>query len=167
MTPLQRTLLATGLPAAALVSFCCLVQGGPAPLLVNESPSLPRGLYLRAPSAPPERGAVVALRQPAAVRPYLARLGVPAETRLLKRVAAAPGDQVCADGARLVAPHRLVSVQARDRVGASLPVWRGCGPLGPDERFLLGDTPTSFDSRYFGPVPSARIEGVYRAIVTW
>ena len=54
-----------------------------------------------------------------------------------------------------------------DRNDVVLPIWRGCRPLAENEVFLLGDTPTSLDSRYFGPVSVARIEGVYREILTW
>lgn len=140
---------------------------GPAPAILNESPSLPRGLYLRNEGAAPERGAIVTVAQPPSVRAYLARLGMPANVRLLKRVAATPGDAVCSDGRWLLAPGRMVEVRGKDRTGAALPVWRGCRRLGPDEHLLLGDTPTSLDSRYFGPVTTARIEGVYREILTW
>lgn len=140
---------------------------GPSLAIVNESPSLPKGLYLRKDAATPVRGAIVTLAQPLAVRPYLARLGMPPDVRLIKRVAATAGDAVCSDGRWLVAPQRMVEVRGVDRTGAALPVWRGCRRLGPDEHFLLGDTPTSLDSRYFGPVRTAQIEGVYREILTW
>ena len=153
--------------ALGLATVGVLAGQGPAPALINESPSLPEGLYLRTATADAPRGAVVAIRQPAAVRPYLAGLGVPADVRLLKRVAARGGDAVCSDGRWLIAPMRLVRIHAHDRAGAPLPAWRGCRLLAPDERLLLGDTPTSLDSRYFGPVTTARIEGVYREALAW
>ena len=61
----------------------------------------------------------------------------------------------------------MVEVRGVDRTGAALPVWRGCRRLAPDERFLLGDTPGSFDSRYFGPVRTRDLEGVFRETLTW
>lgn len=167
MTRPRRLVLFSVVPAAGLLALGGVATPGPAPLLVNESPSLPRGLYVRAAGAPTDRGAVVALRQPPEVRPYLARLGMPAEVRLIKRVAATGGDTVCSDGRWLIAPMRMVRIHARDRAGAALPAWRGCRRLGPDERLLLGDTPASLDSRYFGPVSRDRIEGVYRELLTW
>jgi len=39
--------------------------------------------------------------------------------------------------------------------------------LRTDELFVLGDTPGSFDSRYFGPIRRAQVEGVYRETLTW
>jgi len=134
--------------------------------LINESPSLPRGLYLRA-GATLERGAVVAIAQPAASRAYLMRLGMPNEVLLLKRVAAVGGDSVCAGSGIVRTPGRQVRTLDRDRQGAALPVWRECRRLARDELFLLGDTPASFDSRYFGPVLRGEAVGVYREVLTW
>ena len=98
---------------------------------------------------------------------YLARQGMPPEVRLIKRVAATGGDAVCSDGRWMIAPMRTVRIHDRDRNGAPLPAWRGCRRLAADERLLLGDTPSSLDSRYFGPVTTAQIEGVYREALTW
>ncbi|MDZ4059791.1 MAG: S26 family signal peptidase [Brevundimonas sp.] len=155
------------------VSVFVLCLGGlvadrtPALALVNESPSLPRGLYLRDPGATPGRGATVALAQPAAGRTYLRSLGMPAEVLLIKRVAAVGGDRVCRRGDAIELAGRSVPVRGRDRRGAVLPQWRDCRRLGPDELFLLGDTAGSFDSRYFGPVRRDDVEGVFRESLTW
>lgn len=152
----------TVLSVAALIA-----DHAPAAALINESPSLAKGLYVRAAGEGPSVGAIVATPQPAIARAYLRRQGMPAQVLLIKRVAAAAGDRVCAQGDRLILPGRIVPVLARDRQGVALPAWSGCRRLGPGELFLLGDTPGSFDSRYFGPVPARAIEGVYREGVTW
>lgn len=138
----------------------------PALALVNESPSLPRGVYLRR-GWEPGIGSIVAIPQPEASRSYLAALGMPAEILLIKRVAAQGGDQVCRDHDRVRTPHRTVRALAGDRSGVALPAWSGCHRLGADELFLLGDSPDSFDSRYFGPVRRTAITGVYREVLTW
>jgi len=152
----------SGLAALALASAVA-----PPLALINESPSLPVGLYLRDPGAQPGPGAVVAAVPPPGARAYLARLGAPAEARLLKRVAAVGGQQVCAHPGQLLTPDRRVKVRSHDRQGAVLPIWRGCRVLEPDELILLGDTPGSFDSRYFGPVRRADLDGVYRRALAW
>lgn len=167
MISLTHTALLALAPTAAVVSLALAATFQPALALVNESPSLPRGVYLRDLAAEPVRGAIVAIDQPASVRPYLARMEMPASVRLIKRVAAEGGDHVCSDGRHLIAPGRVVAVRAHDRAGVALPVWRGCRRLAAGERLLLGDTPTSLDSRYFGPVSVARIQGVYREALTW
>lgn len=144
-----------------------LADRSPALALVNESPSVPRGLYLRHPGGRPVRGSLVALAQPRAARPYLASLSMPGEVLLIKRVAAVAGDPVCREGGHVRTPGRRVDVLARDRRGAILPGWTGCRRLAPGELFLLGDTPGSFDSRYFGPVRTSAVEGVFRETLTW
>lgn len=156
---LAGAVLLTGVGAAA--------ERLPSPALINESPSLPRGLYLLAPGEPIGAGAVVAIPPPAAARRYLGGLGMPVEVQLLKRVAAAGGERACAGPGAVATPRRTVAVRARDRRGVRLAAWRGCRSLGADELFLLGDTPGSYDSRYFGPVSRREVSGPYRAVLTW
>ncbi|MFT4954925.1 MAG: type IV secretory pathway protease TraF [Brevundimonas sp.] len=154
-------------PLVLLLTAGAVVRSGPPPILINETASLQRGLYLRIPRAEPARGSIAAVPQPDAAGAYLARLGVPPELPLIKRVAAAGGDRVCADGQGLIAPYRVVAVRSRDRQGRPLPVWRGCRILEADELLLLGDSPNSFDGRYFGPVRRNQILGIYREAITW
>jgi len=155
----------------ALVTWGCVsmsMDQTPALALVNESPSLPRGVYVRSWRAEPRVGNTVALDQPPPVAAaYLGGLGMPSEVRLIKRVAGGGGETACFEnGAVTVGRHRVASFE-RDRRGALLPRWTGCRVLKADELFLLGDTPGSFDSRYFGPVNRSAIEGVYREVLTW
>jgi type IV secretory pathway protease TraF len=152
------------LPAAALA----LASRSPSPLaLLNESPSVPKGLYVRSLDQDLRPGRFVTLEQPATARPYLAGLGVPLDLRLLKRVAATGGEVVCASGGRLRAPRADVAVPDRDRRGVALTPWRGCRALAADEILLLGDSPASFDGRYFGPVRRTAVEGVYAEVLQW
>jgi conjugative transfer signal peptidase TraF len=167
MTRVPRLTLWTAVPASALLLLGAAAESGPPWLLVNESPSLPEGVYLRRPAAPLLRGALVAAPQPAVARAYLGRLGMPAEVALLKRVAAVSGDRVCAEPDAIAVAGRRVPVRAVDRLGRALPRWSGCRTLGPDDLFLLGDTSSSFDSRYFGPVRRTAVSGPYREILTW
>jgi len=141
-------------------------RDGPPPLLVNESPSLPMGVYRRL-GDDIRRGAIVAAPQPDRGRPYLAGLGMPAEVVLIKRVAAVGGDRVCVQGDRVVAGETVRTAHSRDSRGRRLPRWSGCRRLQEGELFLLGDTPGSFDSRYFGPVDRTAVTGVYREVFRW
>lgn len=158
---------ALGVVVVLLGIAAAVADRTPALALINESPSLPRGLYLREIGAPPGGGATVALAQPPAARAYLGPLGMPPDVLLIKRVAAVEGDLVCREAGGVRAPGRNVGVLDRDRRGEALPQWRGCRRLGAGELFVLGDTPGSFDSRYFGPVDVDDLDGVFREIVTW
>lgn len=153
---------AAGLVALAIAA--ALTPGPPA--VVNESPSLPRGLYV-ASAREIGRGSVVMLQQPDAARRYLVQLGFPAELPLLKRVVGLPGDPVCASPDAVRVAGRSARILAADSRGTALPAWRGCRRLAHDELFLLGDSAASFDSRYFGPVRVADVRGPYREVLTW
>lgn len=153
---------------AGLAVLGALDAGAERPIaLVNESLSLPRGLYLLAPTRTPRRGAVAAFAQPAGARAYLAQLGAPPEMQLLKRVSAVAGDRVChRDGTIEVAGH-VLPVATHDRRATALPAWRDCRRLAAGEVFMLGDTRESFDSRHFGPVEIQEITGVYEGVLSW
>lgn len=156
-----------GLPAAALGLLAASATQMPKLVVLNESPSLPRGLYVRAMDQVVNRGAIVAVAQPDRARAYLAGLGMPAGVPLLKRVAAMGGDVACAAGGAVHLPDRVLPVQSHDRLGATLPVWRSCERLPADDVFVVGDSANSFDSRYFGPVSRQQVDGVFRELVTW
>ena len=153
------------LPLAAMVAGIALVGfsviARPQPRLVwNASASAPIGLY-RVISGAPERGDFVLVRiqksieKLAAVRGYL-----PAGVPLIKRIAAVAGDDVCAFNRAIIVNGEIVVRQRDvDRAGRPMPRWNECRELVQGEFFLLGDAPDSFDSRYFGPVTSARVIG--------
>ena len=155
---------------AALAAVPCVatVLVSPQPLLLwNASASTPRGLYRVHPGAAVHRGdGIVAwLAEPyrslAARRGYLP-LGVP----LVKRIAAVPGDRVCAHGATVSINGNMAAVRkSLDALGRALPAWRGCRDLGAHEYLLLGESPWSFDGRYFGPTDKRDIVG--RAVLLW
>lgn len=164
---LPRVGLYVCLPVLALSALGGAADHARGLFLVNESPSLPEGLYVRTADRRPDRGAVVAVPQPPVAQAYLGPLGMPAEVLLLKRVAAVGGDVVCSDEAAVRWPGGRAPVGAVDRRGRPLPRWAGCRRLAADELFLLGDTPASFDSRHFGPVSRSAVAGVYREMVRW
>jgi type IV secretory pathway protease TraF len=86
----------------------------------------------------------------------------------LKAIAAGEGDVVCTAGNQLVINGRRVApVLSVDSHGARLPRWGGCRRLASGEAFAFsGRVPTSFDSRYYGPIATATAQ-VYRPIFTW
>lgn len=143
----------------------------PLPRLVwNASSSAPVGLYHVIPTSPAMpigRGDMVIARLAppwralAAARRYL-----PTNVPLVKRVAAQPGDTVCASGDTLsLGGKLLVRRLARDRMGRVLPWWQGCIRLRAGQYLLLmRDKPGSFDGRYFGITKSTEIVGQARLL---
>lgn len=122
-------------------------------LVWNASASAPVGLYAVGDRAEFVRGDMVIARVPGEFRMFAARRHyLPANVPLVKRVAAAAGDEVCAAGARVTVNGRVVAVRLdRDGAGRPMPWWSGCAKLGAGEYFLLmADSAASFDGRYFG-----------------
>jgi conjugative transfer signal peptidase TraF len=130
-------------------------------LVWNVSASAPIGLYrvIHDNAAPGDLVLVHApesVQQLAEERDYL-----PSKVPLVKRIAAARGDTVCAAGNAIFINRRRVAERlTTDRLGRPLPSWSGCHLMDEDEVFLLmEDVADSFDSRYFGPIPIAAIIG--------
>lgn len=156
----RRRLAALG-AAAVLLTAVPLFIDMPLRLIWNASASVPRGLYLVS-AAAPRRGELAVVRpQPSVARFMDRRRYVPLGIPLLKPVAAVPGAHVCRVGADVTVDRaRLATALRADRLGRPLPVWSGCHHLGNGELFLLaGASPSSFDSRYFGPVAASDVIG--------
>lgn len=149
--------------AALIASFIALHRAQDM-VLYNGSASMPVGFYRRV-----ERdigvGAIVTVRAHRVAPGYARQRDAGPRFRLLKHVAATSGDVVCAANNEIringeVATRR----QTRDSAGRALPTWSGCVTLLSDQLLLLGDSPNSFDSRYFGVVSVDDIEGVWRPL---
>lgn len=139
------------------------------PIIINESASMAKGAYTRLGNATAlKRGDIIAMPMHAPAKAYLVeQLGYPEDTMLIKRVAGLSGDIMCRDGNTVTIGAKTVQAASHDRRGIPLPIWKECIALSPNEVFLLGDNPSSFDSRYFGPVTASQISGTYQAVMTW
>jgi conjugative transfer signal peptidase TraF len=139
-------------------------------LFFNPSASAPRGWYwqrspavyatgMRVFAALPEDAALLAEE-----RRYL-----PREIPVLKRIVAGPADTVCErQGEVRINGHLVARALPEDRLGRPLTPWQGCRVLTSKETFLLSlETPASFDSRYFGPLPAEALRGQAIALWTW
>ena len=158
--------------AVSAAAVCALIAASPSPsrslFVWNASASAPIGLYRVRHDDEVSRGdLVLAIPDPstaklAAQRHYLP-LGVP----LVKRVAGVEGDTICARGDAIslngvVAATRL----SADHQAHKLPAWIGCRTLHDEVFLLMVNIPDSFDGRYFGPTPRARIAGQLEPIWT-
>lgn len=134
--------------------------------LWNDSPSEPKGVYVKV-IDPPRVGEIVAFMAPPPAFPYAnRRLGYLHQIPILKALAAGQGAQVCAQNGVLKISGKVVAaVMATDSQGAPLPHWDGCRSLAVGEFFAFSDrVPNSFDSRYFGPIDGRRIFAAYRPL---
>ena len=136
-------------------------------LLWNASASAPIGLWHVVPDAPSKRGGMVIVRLAEPWRSLAARRRyLPANVPLIKRIAAEPGDRVCAIGADIIVEGaRIATRRQHDGAGRAMPHWQGCQVLRDGATLLLMDDPASFDGRYFGP--TARRDIIGRAYPLW
>ena len=142
-------------------------------VLLNRSASIPLGLYVRDFGAEPKQGRIVAFHVPDAAEPTVKRYveqSIPALNNLLiiKRIVAGPGNSYCLKGdTAFIDSKAIATVERQDSRGNALPIWKECRPFDPSEYFVFSDVPHSFDSRYYGPINNADIEGVFQPLWTW
>lgn len=157
-----------GLLGLGIAGLAATIVAPPRPrLLWNASASAPVGLYHVSPGAALERGDLVIARVPPRARRLAAdRRYLPMNVPLVKRIAALPGDRVCAVGSQLFVNGRSVAVRrATDGQGRPMPWLHGCLTLGDGRLLLLIRDPASFDGRYFGPTRSSEVIG--KASLIW
>ena len=157
------------------VTLAMLAAASSVGLRVNTTASMPRGLWRVVDyDAPLRRGEVVAICPPditpvrqGAERGYIPVGGCPGGYEpLVKPIAATAGDVVdISIGGWVSVNGQAVpdtAQLARDSAGRALsPVPPGAYPVGLGDVWVLsGHDPRSFDSRYFGPVPAANVQGV-------
>ena len=145
---------------------------------LNETPSVPVGLWRVSAVAVLERGRVVSFCPPATDvflearrRGYLKRGNCSGALEpILKVLAGLPGDEVLQTAEALfingrALPHsKALKTDAQGRPLPALASRRFVIRAG--EGMVVGDHPRSLDSRYFGPLPLAAIEGEARPILT-
>jgi len=166
--PLRLTALTA---VCGVVIACTLTAFGilrpPVTLTWNATPSIPIGLYFVSKAAR-VRGELVLAEVPAAVRGLAAeRHYLPLGVHLAKRIAAVPGDQVCAENDTIfINGAALAQRQARDAKGRDMPAWTGCRVLADEVFLLLPQIAASFDGRYFGPIPARAVIGKMTPLLT-
>jgi conjugative transfer signal peptidase TraF len=155
----------------ALAALGIASNYGQRTLVINTSPSVAPGLYLRC-TRYPQVGQIVDFRIPLAAQPYvLARTGQAGDDwYILKPITAGPGDRVDTLGDWLVINGRRIAPMppTNDHGGQPLPIWHGYRVLGSDEFFVFSDRiPNSFDSRCYGPIRRQQIDSVRKPWITW
>ncbi|WPG41666.1 S26 family signal peptidase (plasmid) [Variovorax sp. EBFNA2] len=149
-----------------------LALHAPIRIVYNPSDSVPRGWYVVEEiedAGSLHVGSIVLARLPSDVAQFAAQRGyLPVGVPILKRIGAVASQSVCIR-ARLLYIDGTAVACARSHDGAYRPLrpWLQCRFLAAGEVFLLSTTnPTSFDSRYFGPIPASTVFGVARPLWT-
>ena len=145
-----------------------LIGGGSAPhpplILYNRTPSMPVGLYVYR-GRVIRRGDVIAFPLPVRAYDYARHRGEPTDLLLLKHVLAVNGDFVSTiDGELRVNGTRVGRIPSVDSAGRPLPQWRQARVLNDGELLVGSSLDRSFDSRFFGPIRTSQVRGVYRRL---
>lgn len=127
----------------------------------------PSGLYRCQPwSGELEPGMLVSFRPPAAqealVYEVLGRQKLPA--LWMKQVVGRVGQTVCLQENTVTVEETVVATRP---LVQKYPHRDGCWTLQAHEVFVLGNHPRSWDSRYFGPIERATVQGQCQAVWTW
>ncbi|MEZ2223396.1 conjugative transfer signal peptidase TraF [Rhizobium sp. RCC_161_2] len=87
---------------------------------------------------------------------------------LIKTVAAVPGDHVEIAGEVIIDGHPFPNSRIRttDGEGRAIEPYSG-GIVPPDHLFLHSSFASSYDSRYFGPIPISGLLGLAKPILTF
>lgn len=140
-------------------------------MINNTTDSLPQGLYFVSPAQRFSVGDLAVLPVPARSRAmYNDRSWLPPENvALIKRVVAVAGDQVCLKNNQLIINKQLKGIADRwDLQGEALLPVEICETIRDGELYLANvEHSNSFDSRYFGPVSVADIEGAASSFWLW
>jgi conjugative transfer signal peptidase TraF len=164
--------------SAGVALMLGIALAGVAGLRVNATASMPRGIWrVEAPGPQVERGEIVSVCLPesAAIREAARRGYIPVGAcpggyePLVKPVAAIAGDLVSVTAHGIAVNGEPVADTAQldeDSDGRPLrPIPAGVYSVPAGAVWLLsGHDPRSFDSRYFGAVPTANIQGIARPV---
>jgi conjugative transfer signal peptidase TraF len=178
MTRGRKTGIAGLLLAAAILAGGAAAQS--AGVSLNTTPSLPMGLWLTTAAPAPLRvHQVVAFCPPATApfelayrRDYLAKGACPSGfEQMLKPIVALAGDTVtispagiAVDGA-LIPSSRPLLCDSNGRALQTVP--DGTYQVTAGEMWLVSSfNPRSYDSRYFGPVPTSTARATARPLLT-
>ena len=137
-------------------------------LIYNPSESAPPGWYVVHRAAQLAVGDYVIAQLPGDIAAFAAKRDyLPRHVPVLKRIAATAGQRVCMrDGTVLIDEAAVATTLTLDGKRRSLIAWPHCRKLETGELFLLNaSAPSSFDSRYFGPIDVSFVRG--RAILLW
>lgn len=162
MRKLRPTHIAA-LAASTLFAVLGIVAPGNGQIHIPATSSVPFDLYLET-SGNPETGDYVLVRVPDTAARFARERGYWSGTSAwIKRIAAKTGDQVCIEqGYVFINGRNAATILTTDTQGRKLEHTPICRTLNDTEFYILGRSDHSYDSRYFGPVPTSSIVSTLR-----
>jgi conjugative transfer signal peptidase TraF len=171
----RRVLISIGASAAVLLGASAIaIAGG---FRLNLTPSEPLGLWRIEPLqravavgdlvfvCPPATAPFIEARDRGYLRNGLCAGGL---APLIKTVMALPGQRIDVRGIVAVdgKPIPASSVRPTDGEGRAVRPFAG-GIVPPEHLFLYSSFASSYDSRYFGPIPASGLLGLARPVLTF
>ena len=128
-------------------------------LLLNITPSMPKGFYYVSIREELKKGDFVAFRLPQEVRESLgARSWLHPRYPFIKTIGAVSRDFICRNSNQFsINEKQIFSVSKKDQQGQDLPVWSGCQTIKENYFVPIGQNAKSFDARYFGEISNKHI----------
>jgi conjugative transfer signal peptidase TraF len=147
-------------------------------LRINTTHSIPAGVYLEISDpirknsyvifCPPPSDLFDVVKERRYIRPGFCKNGY---GYMMKKVAATEGDLISINDEGVYVNKKCVPNSkpiAVDENNRSLPHYRMSNyRLKKSEALLLGETPISFDARYFGPIDISNVQSVIRPLFIW
>ncbi len=137
---------------------------------INLTASVSRGVYIRIPQKKISHGCYVIFELPDSLSSQLSTASwYPDSQKFIKEVVGVEGDAVESfHNGYAVSGVELFPQFPYDREGNPLPREMDDLLVVPEGMVLVGSPhPYSFDSRYFGPLDIAEIDGVYQLLWEW
>lgn len=170
LTKWGRAHPAIAILAVFIMTACILGTACNRTVVVNTSPSVQPGIYIRSWETP-AIGSLIDFAIPAPLQSYVQRRTGNRGDKwfIIKPVAAGPGDEVDTTHDFLTINGRVIApIPTHDADGHELPLWREHRTLRSDEYFVYSSRiPNSLDSRYYGPICRRDIDAVRRCIFAW
>ncbi len=169
--------LALAVAVVVVVAFCCfsetlslgqwIYDHSPKIFIWNDTYSVPRGLYLILPNDKLSVGDYVVFSGTPEIRELaVSREWLPKEANFLKKIGGLYGDSFRADPTTnmfYVNNNYIGLIKDKDSKGRHITSHvYGLHTVGEEEFLPVGDSPNSFDGRYYGTQPLSTIK--YRVI---
>jgi type IV secretory pathway protease TraF len=146
LLPIEFKTIAWMFFGIAFFGFIVITQSVGKAIYINRTPSMPKGVYIKITKSNYSVGDKIIFNHPSF------------KGELIKHVAAIIPSEFCVDEHAVLWIDSFPAAQLNiEKYPGKIPTESQCQQLKPDEIFVLGDHPDSYDSRYFGPIKTSQV----------